>query len=137
MENTDLKDLTIEQLQQIMRMLDKEKDPQQTKRITDLLYLKMQEKNIASNQPSSSIGSLIKRPFKKGSAHWRHLITAALLFALALYIHLSEKIPFLNIPLDLDGAEFTKLALVLSCVGSGLLSVFYFFRDYLKNNGNK
>jgi len=133
MDDTDLKDLTIEQLQQILRILDKEKNPQQTKNITDLLYQKMQQKNFASNAKSSSIGNLIKRPFNKESSHWAHLIRATLLFALALYIHLSDRIPLLNIPLELEGAEFTKFALVLSCVGSGLLSIFYFFRDFVKN----
>jgi hypothetical protein len=133
MDDTDLKDLTIEQLQQVLRLVDKDKNPQQVKEITDLLYAKMQAKNIASNTQSSSITNLIKRPFKKENSHWNHLITAGFLFALALYIQNADKIPFLNIPLDLDGAEFTKLALVLSCVGAGMLSTFQFFREYLKN----
>ncbi len=137
MDNSNLEDLTIEQLQQILKILDKEKNPQQAKKISAVLFTKLQQRNLVSQAENNSIMHKIKRPFKHQLPYWSHLITAGLLFALALHIHFSDNIPILNISLALEGAEFTKLALTLSIVGSGVLSLFYFFREYFAQKKKK
>ncbi len=125
MSDPDFDDLSMDHLQQILKLLDKEKNPELAQRISTAMY----RKRIAAQQAEESTASKITSPFKKRLPAWSHLLTAGLLFALALYIHFSNKIPLLNIPLHLEGGGFTKLALVLSCSGSGVLSLFHFFKE--------
>ncbi len=125
----DYSQFNLEQLQDALQQIDKEQYPEDTKLISALI----QAENIHTSHKPDKFFQKGKFSLNKKFSFWTHLITASLLFALALYIHFANKIPVLNIPLNLAGAEFTKLALVLSCTGSGIISLFHFVKECMES----
>jgi hypothetical protein len=126
MNRSDYTKFSLEQLENALQQLDAKQYPEDTKIISALI----QAEKIHSQQKPDNYS------LTKTRSLWIHLVTASLLFSLALYIQLTSKIPVLNIPLNSEGVGFVKLALVLACCGSGVISLFHFIQEYLKTKNN-
>ena len=126
LSNNELKQLNKAQLISLLNQIDRKKYAAYANKIQSYIH---SEDILTQHFVKKENGYSKFNIFKDKLPPWSHLVLAGLLFLMAFYIHLTGKLPMIGTDLTAGDTNFTKISLVVICIGSGFLSIVHYFND--------